>query len=381
MTEKIESSANLGQALHDTNDLPIAHHGDIHRGKVRSVYWLSEADSQRLIQQRGYDIHPDQKLGVMVISDRLSAFDCVWHAEGPLHGVPSKGACLNAIAAYWFDLLQREEGFAHHILEQPHPLVWIVQRTDALRFEAIARQYLTGSLWRAYQRGEREFGGVQLPDGMRAHQRLPQLLLTPTTKGTLHDIPGVPAQEDTPVTRAQILEHWRAFGLQRPEDLDQVESMLQTSFQRLSAHLQARGQLLVDTKFEFGYVRDAQGQSQLVLMDEVGTPDSSRLWQADAYAEDRLVEYCKESFRQHLLDTLDREILLRAERMPERLTLAQTHRVPVKAFLDLKQRYQSIATQITGHTPAPQQQPVDEIIEALRAYDLITSPPQSAQGV
>jgi len=80
------------------NDLPIRTGAPVHSGKVRSVYWLTEADSARLIAQRGYDIPADAPLAIMVISDRISAFDCIWHGEGGMNGVPGKGAALNAIS-------------------------------------------------------------------------------------------------------------------------------------------------------------------------------------------------------------------------------------------------------------------------------------------
>ena len=107
-------------AVNDT--LPIRTSGPVHSGKVRSVYWLSEADSARLIRERSYDVAPDSQLAVMVISDRISAFDCIWHGEGGLAGVPGKGAALNAISHFWFQTF-RDAGLARrHILEVPHPL-------------------------------------------------------------------------------------------------------------------------------------------------------------------------------------------------------------------------------------------------------------------
>jgi len=186
------------------NDLPIRTHAPVHSGKVRSVYWLTEADSKRLIQERHYDVAPDAPLAIMVISDRISAFDCIWHGEGGLNGVPGKGAALNAISNHWFKLF-KENGLADsHILEIPHPFVWIVQKASALKIEAIARQYITGSMWRSYANGERDFCGIQLPEGLQKDQKLPELLITPSTKGILNDIFGVPAQDDVNISRQNI---------------------------------------------------------------------------------------------------------------------------------------------------------------------------------
>src|SRR5690606_12596856 len=94
------------QVLAVNNDLPIRTDAPIHSGKVRSVYWLTAADSQRLIRERGYNLAPDAPLAVMVISDRISAFDCIWHGESGLQGVPGKGAALNAISNHWFGLFR-----------------------------------------------------------------------------------------------------------------------------------------------------------------------------------------------------------------------------------------------------------------------------------
>ena len=158
------------------DDLPIRTDAPVHSGKVRSVYWLTAADSARLVLERGYDVAPDAPLAIMVISDRISAFDCIWHAEGGMRGVPGKGAALNAISNHWFRLF-REQGLADsHILEIPHPLVWIVQKAKPVMIEAIARQYITGSMWRSYEKGGREFCGITIPDGLQRDQKLPELL-------------------------------------------------------------------------------------------------------------------------------------------------------------------------------------------------------------
>ena len=99
------------------NDLPIRTDKPVHNGKVRSVYWLTEQDSKRLIKQKGYDVPESTPLAIMLISDRISAFDCIWHGEGGMNGVPGKGAALNAISNHWFQLF-KEQGLADsHILD------------------------------------------------------------------------------------------------------------------------------------------------------------------------------------------------------------------------------------------------------------------------
>ena len=119
------------------DDLPIRTDLPVHSGKVRSVYWLTAADSRRLIEEKGYDVAADAPLAIMVISDRISAFDCIWHGEEGLQGVPGKGAALNAISNHWFKLF-KEQGLADsHILDIPHPFVWIVQKAKPVMIEAI----------------------------------------------------------------------------------------------------------------------------------------------------------------------------------------------------------------------------------------------------
>ena len=105
------------------DDLPIRTDQSVHSGKVRSVYWLSESDSRRLINERGYNVANDAPLAIMVISDRISAFECIWRGEGDMRGIPGKGAALNAISNHWFKLF-KDQGLAEsHILDVPHPLV------------------------------------------------------------------------------------------------------------------------------------------------------------------------------------------------------------------------------------------------------------------
>lgn len=118
------------QVLAVNDDLPIRTDKPVHSGKVRSVYWLTEQDSARLIKEKGYNVAPDAPLAIMVISDRISAFDCIWHGEHGLNGVPGKGAALNAISNHWFRLF-KDNGLADsHILDIPHPFVWIVQKPN-----------------------------------------------------------------------------------------------------------------------------------------------------------------------------------------------------------------------------------------------------------
>lgn len=355
------------------DDLPIRTELPVHSGKVRSVYWLSDADSQRLIKEKGYDVAENASLAIMVISDRISAFDCIWHGEGGMNGVPGKGAALNAISNHWFRLF-REHGLADsHILDIPHPLVWIVQKARPVMIEAICRQYITGSMWRAYAGGEREFCGIKLPDGLQKDQKLPELLITPSTKGVLKGIPGVPAVDDVNVTRHNLEANFAAFKFQAKSDIDRYEALLKDGFRLISRELEDLDQVFVDTKFEFGYVTDAAGNDKLIYMDEVGTPDSSRIWDGPSYRQGEVVEQSKEAFRQLLLGYFDDpDILLNKQRMDERSALAKDNALPESVLMQVSQTYCGIAEKITGRKIELSENPKQEIIDVLRdQYGLV----------
>lgn len=355
------------------DDLPIRSDAPVHSGKVRSVYWLTAADSARLIEQRGYDVAADAPLAIMVISDRISAFECIWHAEGGLNGVPGKGAALNAISNHWFRLF-REQGLADsHILEIPHPFVWIVQKARPVMVEAIARQYITGSMWRSYDKGEREFCGIKIADGLSRDQKLPELLITPSSKGILEGIPGVPEVDDVNITRSDIENNYAAFNFSSVADINRYEKLLKEGFDVISTELEKLDQIFVDTKFEFGYVTDKQGQEKLIYMDEVGTPDSSRIWDGPAFRDGRIVENSKESFRQVLLNHFpDPDILLNKARMDERSALASDNALTLEMMMQVSETYLSIAEKITGEKITLSENPKAEIIEILRLeFDLI----------
>jgi phosphoribosylaminoimidazole-succinocarboxamide synthase len=355
------------------NDLPIRTDAAVHSGKVRSVYWLTQADSRRLIETKGYDVAPDTPLAIMVISDRISAFDCIWHGEGGMNGVPGKGAALNAISNHWFKLF-REQGLADsHILDIPHPFVWIVQKAKPVMIEAICRQYITGSMWRAYAKGEREFCGIQIADGLQKDQKLPELLITPSTKGILKGVPGVPEVDDVNITRDDIANNYRAFNFRRPEDIDRYEQLLKEGFEVISRELAKLDQVFVDTKFEFGYVTDKSGKEKLIYMDEVGTPDSSRIWDGSQYRNGKVVENSKEGFRQLLLNHFpDPDILLNKDRMEERAALARDNALPEAVLMDVSNTYTGIAEKITGKKIVLSDNPKAEIIAILREqYNVI----------
>lgn len=356
-----------------SNDLPIITNEPIHSGKVRSVYWLSDEDSQRLIKQHNYAVAADAPLAIMVISDRISAFECIWHGEGDMQGIPGKGATLNAISNHWFRLF-REHGLANsHIIDIPHPLVWIVQKARPVMIEAIARQYITGSMWRSYEKGERNFCGIEIPEGLQKDQRLPELLITPSTKGILKNIPGVPEVDDVNITRHDIENNFSSFRFQQASDIDLYEKLLSEGFKLIGRQLDELDQVFVDTKFEFGYVKNKEGRDELIYMDEVGTPDSSRIWDATAYRDGKVIENSKEGFRQALLSHFpDPDILLNKNRMEERNALARDNALPEQMMMQVSDTYVGIAEKITGSKLTLSDDPKTEIIDILdRHYGLI----------
>jgi len=348
-----------------TNDFPITHEGDVHDGKVRSVYWLPMADSRRLIESRGYDVDPNSQLGAMVISDRISAFDVNWG------GIPGKGASLNAISNQWFNEFDEANLTGNHILDVPHPLVWIVQKADPIMVEGVLRQYITGSMWRAYEKGEREFCGIRLSDGLQQHQRLDELLFTPTTKGTIRGVPGIKEEEDVKLSMDLIRRNYRTLGFRSEGDVELYERLLREGFDLIDRRLQDVGELFVDTKFELGYVRDSDGTWRMIYIDEVGTPDSSRIWNAKAYEQGKIIEGSKEGFRQFLLKTLDRDILLNGDRMNERRALSGRYTVPEEQVIEVSGTYRGIAEKIIGHPLTLPKRPREEITDALLSYGIV----------
>mgnify|MGYP001479199693 CR=1 FL=1 len=318
-----------------------------YRGKVRDVYGIGD--------------HL-----VIVSSDRISAFDCIWRGKGGLAGVPGKGTALNAISHFWFGQFKAAGLARSHILEVPHPLVWIVQRAEPLRIEAIARRFITGSMWRAYERGERKFCGIELPENLNQDQRLPNILMTPSTKGVIEGLEGIAETDDANVSRNQLQRYWQSFGFRTPSDIGLYEVLLRQGFDLIAKHLSPLELMLVDTKFEFGYARGPDGEESLIYIDEVGTPDSSRIWDAIAYRGGSIVENSKEEFRQALLRHLnDPELLLDPERLVERRQFAENHAIPEGLMHNLSGTYLSVAERIIGESIQAPERPMQNILAVL----------------
>jgi phosphoribosylaminoimidazole-succinocarboxamide synthase len=192
-------------------------------------------------------------------------------------------------------------------------------------------------------------------------------VITPSTKGILQGIPGVPAVDDVNITRRDIESNYPAFKFRSAEDVDLYEKLLREGFDVISGALADLDQIFVDTKFEFGYVTDKSGSEKLIYMDEVGTPDSSRIWDGPAWREGRVVENSKEGFRQLLLNHFpDPDILLNKDRMPERQALAQDNVLPGEVLMAVSEIYVGIAEKITGNPIELSDNPKAEIIDVLR---------------
>jgi len=200
----------------------------------------------------------------LVVTDRVSCFDRV------VGTIPLKGQLLNQMAAFWFE--QTKSIAKNHLIEVPDPNVSIVKECKTLPVEFVMRGYLTGttstSIWTAYARGDRSYCGHVLPDGLRRHERLPAPLLTPTTKA-LH------GEHDALTSRAELL----AQGAVSEALFDAARALVQRLFAEGTRHAAKQGLILVDTKYELGL--DEQGE--LVVIDEIHTPDSSRYWRIEGY--------------------------------------------------------------------------------------------------
>ncbi len=215
----------------------------VYNGKVRDVYTL------------------DNELMVMVVSDRISAFDVVLPK-----GIPFKGQVLNQLATKF--LKATEDIVPNWMIDSPDPNVTIGHYCEPFKVEMVIRGYLTGHAWRTYKTGARELCGVTLPEGMKEHDKFPEPILTPTTKADVgHD-------ED--ISREEILKQ----GLVSEEDYVQLEKFTRALFQRGTEMAAERGLILVDTKYEFG-----KKDGKIYLIDEIHTPDSSRYFYTDGYQE------------------------------------------------------------------------------------------------
>jgi len=255
MPTEIDILAAIPNALLRT-DLPEL--GERVEGKVRDIYLQ---DGQR----------------ILITTDRVSAFDQV------LGTIPFKGQVLNQLSAWWFD--QTSSIVGNHVVAVPDPNVTIGTEAEALPVEVIVRGFITGvtstSLWTLYDQGVDRPYGLDLPPGMSKNDRLPQPVITPTTKAT-------GGAHDERLTSVEVVEN----GLVEPKLWEEVQAAALAVFALGQQVAAATGLILVDTKYEFGLI-----DGELALIDEVHTPDSSRYWIGDTYATGEPQNYDKEFLR------------------------------------------------------------------------------------
>jgi len=214
-----------------------------YQGKVRDVYYLK-----------------NDKL-LMVASDRISAFDVVLPK-----GIPFKGQVLNQLASRFLDLT--EDIVPNWKIASPDPNVTIGYACEPFKVEMVIRGYLTGHAWRVYKSGGRVLCGVELPEGLKEHDKLPNPIITPSTKAD--------EGHDEDITREEII----ANGIVAEEDYTRLEAITHALYKRGTEIAAKQGLILVDTKYEFG-----KRNGVITLIDEIHTPDSSRYFYLDGYAE------------------------------------------------------------------------------------------------
>ena len=270
----------------DGTDFPTL--GEKYRGKVRDTYRKGD----RL---------------VLITTDRLSAFDHI------LTTLPFKGDLLNQLAHFWFQ--KTENVVQNHVVDMPDPCVTVARRAEPFAIEFVVRAHLTGSLWRDYEAGKDPYA-LGLPKGMKKDQAFDKPLLTPSTKAPQ-------GQHDEPISAKEVV----ARGLASARDWQRAAEAALGLFGVGQAQAGSQGLILVDTKYEFGLIKD-----ELILIDEMHTPDSSRFWVADGW-EARLakgqsqVMLDKENLRQWLI--IERGFSGHGEppQIPDevRVSLAQTY--------------------------------------------------------
>jgi phosphoribosylaminoimidazole-succinocarboxamide synthase len=285
-----------------------------------------------------YELPGDRRL--FITTDRLSAFDRV------IRGVPYKGQVLNQLAAWWFE--HTRDIVANHLLAVPDPNVTIGIAARPLPVEVVVRGYITGvtstSLWRQYHEGARVIYGYSFPDGLQKNTALPAAIITPTTKAEA-------GGHDEPITVDDVVHK----GLVTPALWTEVQAAALALFARGQEVAAAAGLILADTKYEFGL----GPEGQLLLIDEVHTPDSSRLWVAETYAE-RLADGQDP-------ESLDKEPIRQALQHAGYTGDGEPPALDEAVWSETTRRYQSAYTRITGYGFQPGSYPVETRLRA--AFD------------
>ena len=294
-----------------------------YRGKVRDVYGIGD------------------DLLVMVASDRISAFDCVLPEP-----IPLKGQILSETASFFLNATKHL--VPNWLISQPHPNVTIGHKAEAFKVEMVVRGYLAGHAARLYQQGIRTICGVHLPEGLKENDPLPHPIITPTTKAA--------EGHDEDISRDEII----AQGIVSESDYLILENYSLQLFAYCTKYAQSRGLILVDTKYEFG----KSSSGEIMVIDEIHTPDSSRYFYLEGYAErqangESQKQLSKEFVRQWLIDHdfMGKD----GQTIPE---------MP-QDFIELvTQRYQELFETITGNQffPASQENLYQDIEQSILTF-------------
>lgn len=290
------------------------------------------------------DIYEQGDKVILVATDRHSSFDRL------IAHVPHKGQVLNEISAFWFE--QTKDIVPNHVLVVPDPNVTVAKKCKPLPVEAVVRGYMTGvtdtSLWTHYKAGKRDFGNFKLPDGMKKNEQLLRPVFTPSTKSDAHD---------RTLSPQEIVNE----GILPRKTIDAIEHAALALYERGSKIAKEKGLILVDTKYEFG-VLNGNGNGDIILIDEIHTPDSSRYWQLDSY-ESRLAKGEEPEY-------FDKEFLrLWFKEHSDPYNDATLPEAPAELVEELSRRYIRMYEQITGETFKPGEEPIAKRIEKnLRPY-------------
>ena len=292
--------------------------GDKKQGKVRDIYFKDDTR-------------------ILITTDRQSAFDVI------LGHIPYKGAVLNMLSKFWFE--QTQDIIKNHMIRVPDRNVMVTQNCKPTSVEMIVRGYMTGvtktSIWYSYEKGERTMYGINFPEGLKKNQQLPTPVLTPTT----HPEAGV-GLHDERLTRDEIVDQ----HIVEKELYEQMEQVALTLFAYGSELCKKQGLILVDTKYEFG-----THNGELMLIDEIHTPDSSRFWISESYTT--LFSNGEEP------ENFDKEFLrLRYANELNYTGDGEPPEMPQDLIIDLAKRYISVYEKITGKVFESFEYPIEERI-------------------
>ncbi len=291
----------------------------VYHGKVRDVYSIGDTYL------------------VMVASDRISAFDVILPRP-----IPYKGQVLNQIAAYFLEATR--DIAPNWLISTPDPRVAIGLRCEPVKVEMVIRGYLSGHAWREYKSGKRMICGVAMPDGMRENDKFPEPIITPTTKAA--------EGHDEDISREEILKQ----GLVQESDYLIMEHYTRALFARGTEMAAKQGLILVDTKYEFGLY-----DGKVMLMDEIHTPDSSRYFYADGYAERQE----KQEHQKQLSKEFVREWLIENGFMGK--DGQQVPQMSDEWIQTISNRYIELFEKVTGNQFTPVNHTEEEILEHIKA--------------